>query len=83
MRRRSLSRLVPTASLCGAAMRFVEIDGKRYAWRDIIALRREQVRRERQPQPTLFELKEDARPPSARTAAGRYAEPTLFDGDQL
>jgi len=62
-------------------MRFVEIDGKRYAWRDILALRREQARRERQPQPTLFELKEDARPASQRSAAGRYAEPTLFDGD--
>ena len=64
-------------------MRFVEIDGKRYAWRDIIALRREQAKRERQPQPTLFELKEDARPASARTAAGRYSEPTLCDEDRL
>lgn len=64
-------------------MRFIEIDGKRYAWRDIIALHREQAKRERQPQPTLFELREDARPPSARTAAGRYREPTLFDGDGL
>ena len=62
-------------------MRFIEIDGKRYAWRDIVALRREQAKRERQPQPTLFEIKEDARPASQRKAAGRYAEPTLFDGD--
>jgi len=60
--------------------RFILIDGKRYAWRDILALRREQ-RQPALPQPTLFELKEDARPPSARTAAGRYLEPTLFDGD--
>ncbi len=60
---------------------FVEIDGKRYLWRDILMLRREQRRRERQPQPTLFELKDDARPVSQRSAAGRYAEPTLFDGD--
>jgi len=29
--------------------------------------------------PALFELKEDARPPSERTAAGRYMEATLFD----
>jgi len=64
-------------------MRVIEIDGKRYAWRDIIALHREQVRRERQPQPTLFELKDDARPSLERTAAGRYSEPTLFDGDRL
>ena len=62
-------------------MRFVEIDGKRHPWRDILALRREQLTQSRQPQPTLFELRDDARPPSERTAAGRYLEPTLFDGD--
>jgi hypothetical protein len=62
-------------------MRFIEIDGKRYAWRDILALRREQAKRERLPQPALFELKADTRPPSQRTAAGRYTEPSLFDGD--
>jgi len=81
MCRRSFSGLVPPPALCGAAMRFIDIDGKRYAWRDIIALRREQTKRERQPQPTLFDLKDDARPASARTAAGRYLEPMLFDGD--
>jgi hypothetical protein len=62
-------------------MRFIEIDGKRYAWRDILALRREQ----QQPaasQPTLFKLKDDVRPAPQRSAAGRYSEPTLFDGDQ-
>jgi hypothetical protein len=64
-------------------MRFVEIDGKRYAWRDILQKRREQLQQSRQPQPTLFEMREDARPPSARTAAGRYLEPTLFDRDRL
>ncbi len=63
--------------------RYLIIDGKRYAWREIVALRREQAKRERQPQPTLFELRDDARPPSARTAARRYLEPTLFDGDRL
>jgi hypothetical protein len=62
-------------------MRFVEIDGKRYAWKDILQKRREQLRQSRQPQPTLFELKDDARPASERTAAGRYSEPTLFDRD--
>ena len=60
--------------------RYIIIDGKRYSWRDILALRREQ-RQPALPQPTLFEVKEDARPPSARSAAGRYAEPSLFDGD--
>jgi hypothetical protein len=29
-------------------------------------------------QPVLFELKEDCRPVSERTAAGRYREPSLF-----
>jgi hypothetical protein len=62
-------------------MRFVEIDGKRYAWKDILKERREQLQQSRQPQPTLFDLKEDARPPTERTAAGRYLEPTLFDRD--
>ena len=61
-------------------MRFIEIDGKRYAWKDILQKRREQ-RHLAPPQPTLFELKEDARPPAERTAAGRYLEPTLFDRD--
>jgi hypothetical protein len=60
--------------------RYIIIAGKRYAWRDILALRREQWQPSL-PQPTLFELKEDTRPASARTAAGRYLEPTLFDGD--
>ncbi len=60
--------------------RYIMIDGKRYAWRDILALRREQ-RQMPLPQPTLFELKEDARPAPQRTAAGRYAEPSLFDGE--
>jgi hypothetical protein len=62
-------------------MRFVEIDGKRYAWKDILQKRREQLKQSRQTQPALFELKEDARPASERTAAGRYLEPTLFDRD--
>jgi hypothetical protein len=60
--------------------RYIIIDGKRFSWRDILALRREQ-RQPALPQPTLFELKEDPRPASQRSAAGRYAEPSLFDGD--
>ena len=59
--------------------KFIEIDGKRYAWRDILQLRREQKRAQaRGEQPTLFELKEDCRPVADRTAAGRYREPSLF-----
>ena len=29
-------------------------------------------------QPTLFDLREDHRPPSERNAAERYCEPSLF-----
>jgi hypothetical protein len=59
---------------------FIEIDGKRHVWRDILELRREQLReRPRAEQPALFEVIEDSRPVSQRTAAGRYREPTLFD----
>jgi hypothetical protein len=62
-----------------AAPRFIVIDGKRHLWRDILNLRKEQVRAAAKArQPTLFPLIEDARPPSERTAVGRYREPTLF-----
>jgi hypothetical protein len=46
-------------------------------------LRRQQLEAWRlsQPeQPALFPLKADSRPPTERTAAGRYREPTLFAG---
>ena len=62
-----------------AASRFIEIDGKRYLWRDLVQLRREQQKaRARAQQLALFELKDDAKPATQRTAAGRYLEPTLF-----
>ena len=57
------------------------IDGKRYLWKDILKLRREQRKAARPPQLTLFDLKEDSRPASQRTAEGRYSEPTLFRVD--
>jgi hypothetical protein len=60
-------------------MRTVEIDGKRYHWRDILKLRREQQKAERQPQPTLFDLRVDERPSTQRTASERYENPTLFE----
>lgn len=60
---------------------FIEIDGKRHLWRDILKLRREQRQAPRQPEPTLFELKEDSRPANQRTAEGRLMEPTLFRVD--
>jgi hypothetical protein len=61
---------------------FIDIDGKRHAWKDILRLRREQLEAQRrEQQPTLFELRDDSRPASQQTAAGRYKEPTLFPVD--
>jgi hypothetical protein len=57
--------------------RFVDIDGRRYAWRDLVALRQAQAQ-PRTAQPTLFELPDDHRPPGERSAAERYREPSLF-----
>jgi hypothetical protein len=62
-----------------SAARFIEIDGRRYLWRDVLQLRREQKKAlARTQQPALFELKEDHRPVAERSAAGRYREPSLF-----
>jgi hypothetical protein len=61
------------------APKFIDIDGKRFLWRELLQRRRAQVAAvARVEQPALFELKEDSRPASERTAAGRYAEPSLF-----
>jgi hypothetical protein len=57
----------------------IEIAGRRYLWRDILALRKAQIEEARRvQQPALFAMKEDSRPKQERTAAGRYAEPSLF-----
>jgi hypothetical protein len=59
--------------------KFITIDGKRHRWRDVIARRREQIAAAtKSEQPALFELKEDRRAITERTAAGRYLEPLLF-----
>jgi hypothetical protein len=60
--------------------KFVVINGQRIAWRKILKLRREQ-RTERPAQTTLFPLRDDVRPESQRTAAGRFENPTLFKTD--
>ena len=60
----------------------IEINGARVPWRELLRLRREQRKAARTSQPALFELKDDARPASQKTAAGRYSEPTLFEGDR-
>jgi len=62
-----------------SALRYIEIDGRRYLWRDLLQMRREQKKSHmRAQQPALFELKEDHRPVATRTAADRYQEPSLF-----
>jgi hypothetical protein len=62
-----------------SAPRFIEIDGKRHLWRDLVQRRRAQLATAAEPeQSVLFELREDRRPASQRTAAGRYREPSLF-----
>jgi hypothetical protein len=61
------------------APKFIDVDGKRFLWRELVQRRREQVAAAaRVEQPVLFEMKEDSRPASERTAAGRYTEPSLF-----
>lgn len=57
--------------------RSIEINGHRYLWRDLVALRRAQAT-PRAEQPALFELREDHRPPGERNAAERYQAPSLF-----
>ena len=59
--------------------KFIEIDGTRLRWRDVLHLRRAQKQAcASAVQPALFELHEDRRPLAGRTAAGRYLEPSLF-----
>jgi hypothetical protein len=57
------------------------IDGHAFSWQEICELRRRQLEAWKAAQPrqlALFELREDCRPASERTAAGRYQEPSLF-----
>lgn len=56
---------------------FIVIEGRRYLWRDLVALRRAQATPSAQ-QPALFALREDCCPPGERTAASRYRESSLF-----
>jgi hypothetical protein len=60
--------------------RFIILDGRAYLWREVLRIRKEQLRQAAQErQLTLFALREDFRPDGERTAAGRYLEPSLFD----
>jgi hypothetical protein len=60
-----------------ALPRFIEIDGRRHLWRDLVALRRAQAKPAEQ-QPALFTLRADHRSAGERDAAERYREPSLF-----
>ena len=63
-------------------MRYVWIVNKRYEWKEILRLRRQQIEAERSAhQPTLFQLRDDRRPALQQTARGRYEQPTLFNVD--
>jgi hypothetical protein len=64
-----------------ARLRTIQIEGKRYAWREIVALYREQAKAAARPeQPLLFnDLHEDRRGPGERSASERYVSPSLFD----
>ena len=65
------------------APRFIEIDGKRYLWRDLVKLRQEQRRAAaKAEQPPLFELREDCRPATDRNAAGRYLRTLALFADR-
>jgi hypothetical protein len=60
-----------------ALTRFIDIDGRRYLWRDLVTLRRAQATPAEE-QPALFALRDDHRPAGERNAAERYSEPNLF-----
>jgi hypothetical protein len=58
------------------------VDGRAYSWRRLCELRRAQIEaqnRERLRQLALFELRDDCRPVTERTAADRYQQPSLLD----
>jgi hypothetical protein len=62
--------------------RYILLDGKAYVWRELVKLRRDQLRTMATVrQLTLFELREDVRPEFHRKASGRYLQPSLFTSD--
>ena len=58
--------------------KYLVLDNKRYLWRDILKLRREQCKAAQQAQPVLFNLQDDERPKSQRTAAASTRNPRSF-----
>ena len=60
---------------------FIEIGGRRFVRRELVQIRREQLKAAAKAvQPTLFELRDDTRPSCERTAAKRYLEPFKSPG---
>lgn len=60
-------------------MRTVTLDGRTYRMRDVNRIYKEQRAEERKAnQPALFDLRDDTRPQSQRSAAGRLQQPLLF-----
>jgi hypothetical protein len=59
---------------------FIIIDGKRYRWRDLQQLRREQLAAacHATQLPLFTDLPKDSRPAHERTASDRYRQPSLF-----
>jgi hypothetical protein len=60
----------------------IVIDGQAYSWRALVEQRKAQLdawRKAQGEQPALFKLLVDCRPKAERTAAGRYAQPTLLE----
>lgn len=58
------------------------VDGRAYSWRRLCELRRAQLEaqnRARLRQLALFELHDDCRPVTQRTAADRYLQPSLVE----
>jgi hypothetical protein len=60
---------------------YIRFEGRWIKWSDLVKLKREQREAQNKAQLTLFELKDDHRPATQTTAAGRYQEPTLFKVD--
>ena len=59
----------------------IVVDGHAFSWQRLVEMRRQQLeawKNSQARQLALFELKNDARLPSERTAQGRYREPSLF-----
>jgi hypothetical protein len=58
------------------------VDGHAFSWKRLCELRRDQLeaaRKAEAAQLALFEARQDCRPATERTAAGRYLEPGLLE----